>query len=62
MHKGTSAFMFFKTDIGVDNISVLLALLVPFITHIILIFGTLNLFEHNKTLIKIQDYIKIADE
>lgn len=62
MHNGTSAFMFFKTDIGVDNISVLLALLVPFITHIILISGTLNLFEHNKTLIKIQDYIKIADK
>jgi len=62
MHKGISAFMFFKTDIGVDNISFLLALLVPFITHIILIFGTINFLEHKKTLIKIQDYIKIADE
>lgn len=61
MHKGSSAFMFFKTDIAVDNIPVLLTLLVPFITHIILIFGTINLFEHNKTLIKIQDYIRIAE-
>lgn len=62
MHKGTSAFMFFKTVIAVDNISVLLALLVPFITHTILIFGTINFLEHNKTLLKIKDFIKIVDE
>jgi hypothetical protein len=62
MHKGGTAFQFFKTDFPVDSVSVLLTLLIPFLAHIILIFGTINLFEHNKTLEKIQDFIKISDQ
>ncbi len=61
MHKGGSAFQFFKTDLPVDIVSVLLTLLIPFLAHTILIFGAINLFEHNKTLEKIQSFIKISE-
>ncbi|MDF2552999.1 MAG: hypothetical protein K0R77_2274 [Chryseobacterium sp.] len=61
MHKGGSAFQFFKTDLPVDIVSVSLTLLIPFLAHTILIFGAINLFEHNKTLEKIQSFIKISE-
>ncbi|MCU7618378.1 hypothetical protein NZ698_14350 [Chryseobacterium sp. PBS4-4] len=61
MHKGGSAFQFFKTDLPVDTVSLLLTLLIPFVAHIILIFGMINLFEHNKTLDRINSFIKISE-
>ncbi|MCY0978689.1 hypothetical protein PGH12_10620 [Chryseobacterium wangxinyae] len=61
MHNGTSAYNFFRTDLPVDHITVILTILIPFLAHIMLIFGSINLFEHNKALEKIQDYIKFSE-
>lgn len=61
MRNGGSTFQFFKTGLPVDAVSVLLTLLIPFITHIILIFGTINFLEHNRTLDRIYNFIKVSE-
>lgn len=53
--EGKYGYLFFKTGDTSDILSVLVTILLPFITQVMIIFFLINFFEHKKTLIRLQN-------
>jgi len=54
-------FNFFRTEDSVALLPLMIALLVPFILQVMIIFVLINFFEHKKSLYKIQDFLSIPE-
>jgi len=59
---GKFTYLFLRHHDEAHITSLLLTLILPFLGYTLVAFGIINFLEHKKTLIKIQDFIKIADE
>jgi len=59
---GKLTYLFLRHHDEAHITSLLLTLILPFLGYTLVAFGIINFLEHKKTLIKIQDFIKIADE
>jgi len=54
-------FNFFRTEDSVALLPLMIALLVPFILQVMIIFVLINFFEHKKSLYKIQDFLSVQE-
>lgn len=54
-------FNFFRTEDSVALLPLMIALLVPFILQVMIIFVLINFFEHRKSLYKMQDFLSIPE-
>lgn len=54
-------FNFFRTEDSVALLPLMIALLVPFILQVMIIFVLTNFFEHRKSLYKMQDFLSIPE-
>ncbi|MCJ8153646.1 hypothetical protein MKJ01_07695 [Chryseobacterium sp. SSA4.19] len=62
LHENYYAFNFFRTEHQVALFPLLIALLVPFILHVMIIFVLINFFEHKKSLYKMQGFLNLPAE
>ena len=61
-NNGQFSYLFLKTDDQSHVISLLITMILPFIAQTFVLFGMINFLEHKKTLEKIQNFIKVANE
>ncbi len=56
------AFTFFRTENSVALLPLMIALLIPFVLQVMIIFVLINFFEHKKSLYKMRDFLNSAVE
>jgi hypothetical protein len=55
-------FKFFRTEAHVEIFPLSIALIIPLILQVMVIFGLINFFEHKKTLAKMKDFLSVSTE
>jgi len=53
-------FRFFRTNDPVSVFPLIVSLILPYILHILIFFIIINFYEHKKSLLRMQNYLKIS--